>query len=316
MLNWLRSVKFAHHQRVPFLKDFQKPQKLGAFHRLPCKCLFHYFLTAVFLQGGNLIFQTVSISALRGGWYSSLANFTRSTLVIGWPSFLKSQYIETIKPINRDFDRVVAVFLVKTLACGYVVGQTDFSDCLLEFFFLNQANLVIVQEFQLLLFAVFLTIPLQWDSLSNEFTGCRADGCHGSGRGSKESRQGSSRAIQYDYQERGENEIMSQKDEEKKKKKKQSILEKEIFSIMEKSMKTALDTSHEIPPLEYLIFRWNTRGLKGGLECFLNLTTTTFCAENKEKVVNSSRIHDFLVEISGIEPRKLWMPWLMWYKMQ
>lgn len=74
-------------------------------------------------------------------------------------------------------------------------------------------------------------------------------------RGSKESRQGSSRAIQCDYQERGENEIMSQKDEEKKKKKKQSILEKEIFSIMEKSMKTALDTSHEIPPLEYLIFR-------------------------------------------------------------
>ena len=76
---------------------------------------------------------------------------------------------------------------------------------------------------------------------------------------------------------------MSQKDEEKKKKKKQSILEKEIFSIMEKSMKTALDTSHEIPPLEYLIFRWNTRGLKDSLEWFLNMTTTTFCAENKEK---------------------------------
>ena len=36
---------------------------------------------------------------------------------------------------------------------------------------------------------------------------------------------------------------MSQKDEEKKKKKKQSILEKEIFSIMEKSMKTALDAA-------------------------------------------------------------------------
>lgn len=33
---------------------------------------------------------------------------------------------------------------------------------------------------------------------------------------------------------------MSQKDEEKKK---QSILEKEIFSIMEKSMKTALDAA-------------------------------------------------------------------------
>ena len=35
---------------------------------------------------------------------------------------------------------------------------------------------------------------------------------------------------------------MSQKDEEKKKKK-QSILEKEIFGIMEKSMKTALDAA-------------------------------------------------------------------------
>ena len=49
----------------------------------------------------------------------------------------------------------------------------------------------------------------------------------------------------------------------------------------------------------------DTRGLKDSLEWFLNMTTTTFCAENKEKVVNSSRIHDFLVEISGIEPRKL-----------
>ena len=36
---------------------------------------------------------------------------------------------------------------------------------------------------------------------------------------------------------------MSQKDEEKKKKTTQSILEKEIFSIMEKSMKTALDAA-------------------------------------------------------------------------
>ena len=33
----------------------------------------------------------------------------------------------------------------------------------------------------------------------------------------------------------------SQKDKDKKKKKKQSILEKEILSIMSKSMKTALD---------------------------------------------------------------------------
>ena len=36
---------------------------------------------------------------------------------------------------------------------------------------------------------------------------------------------------------------MSQKDEEKKKKKTQTILEKEIFGIMEKSMKTALDAA-------------------------------------------------------------------------
>ena len=36
---------------------------------------------------------------------------------------------------------------------------------------------------------------------------------------------------------------MSQKEEEKKKKMKQSTLEKVIFSIMEKSMKTALDAA-------------------------------------------------------------------------
>ena len=34
---------------------------------------------------------------------------------------------------------------------------------------------------------------------------------------------------------------MSQKDKEKKKKKKQSILEAEIMSIMQKSLKTAID---------------------------------------------------------------------------
>ena len=34
----------------------------------------------------------------------------------------------------------------------------------------------------------------------------------------------------------------------------------------------------------------------------LELDNNNFFAENKEKVVNSSRIHDFLVEISGIEP--------------
>ena len=53
------------------------------------------------------------------------------------------------------------------------------------------------------------------------------------------------------------------------------------------------DTSHEIPPLEYLIFRWNTRGLKGSLEQVLNVTKTTFMRKNKEKVVKSSRFHDF-----------------------
>ena len=37
----------------------------------------------------------------------------------------------------------------------------------------------------------------------------------------------------------------------------------------------------------------------------LELDNNNFFAENKEKVVNSSRLHDFLVEISGIEPRKL-----------
>ena len=61
------AVKFTHHKRVPLLKDFQKPQKLGTLHCFPCKRFFHNLLTAVFLQGGNLIFQTVSISALRGG---------------------------------------------------------------------------------------------------------------------------------------------------------------------------------------------------------------------------------------------------------
>ena len=38
---------------------------------------------------------------------------------------------------------------------------------------------------------------------------------------------------------------MSEKKEDKKKKK-QSVLEKEIFSIMEKSMKTALDAAVDV----------------------------------------------------------------------
>ena len=44
---------------------------------------------------------------------------------------------------------------------------------------------------------------------------------------------------------------MSEKKEDKKKKK-QSVLEKEIFSIMEKSMKTALDTA-----VDDLLKDWN-----------------------------------------------------------
>ena len=44
---------------------------------------------------------------------------------------------------------------------------------------------------------------------------------------------------------------MSEKKEDKKKKK-QSVLEKEIFSIMEKSMKTALDAA-----VDYLLKDWN-----------------------------------------------------------
>ena len=59
-------AKLTHHQRVPFLKGFQESQKLGTLHRLPRECLFHNLLAAVFLQGGNLIFQTVPVPALSG----------------------------------------------------------------------------------------------------------------------------------------------------------------------------------------------------------------------------------------------------------
>lgn len=52
-------------------------------------------------------------------------------------------------------------------------------------------------------------------------------------------------------QERGEDQTMSEKKEDKKKKK-QSVLEKEIFSIMEKSMKTALDAA-----VDDLLKDWN-----------------------------------------------------------
>ena len=67
------AVKFAHHKRVPFLKDFQKPHELGTLHCFPCKRFFHNLLTAVFLQGGNLIFQTVPVPALSGCRYSCVA---------------------------------------------------------------------------------------------------------------------------------------------------------------------------------------------------------------------------------------------------
>ena len=60
------TVKFTYHKRVPFLKDFQEAQELRSVHGLACERLFDYLLAAVFLKGGNLILQTVSISALSG----------------------------------------------------------------------------------------------------------------------------------------------------------------------------------------------------------------------------------------------------------
>ena len=60
------AVEFAHHQRVPFLKDFQESQKLGSLHCFSRECLFYDLLAAILFEGGNLILQTVSISALSG----------------------------------------------------------------------------------------------------------------------------------------------------------------------------------------------------------------------------------------------------------
>ena len=49
------TVKFAHHQCIPFLKDCQKHQKLWAFHGLSRECLLDDLLAAILLQCGNLI---------------------------------------------------------------------------------------------------------------------------------------------------------------------------------------------------------------------------------------------------------------------
>ena len=62
-----KTVELAHNQCIPFLKFFQKLQELRAIHRLPGECLFYDLLATVFLKGGNLIFQTVSVPALGGG---------------------------------------------------------------------------------------------------------------------------------------------------------------------------------------------------------------------------------------------------------
>ena len=60
------AVKFTHHKRVPFLKDFQEAQELRSVHGLSCERLFYDLLAAILFEGGNLILQTVSISALSG----------------------------------------------------------------------------------------------------------------------------------------------------------------------------------------------------------------------------------------------------------
>ena len=65
-----KAVKFAYHQRVPFLKLFQKPQELGAIHCLAGECLLDDLLAAVTLQCSDLILQAVPVPALGGGGYS------------------------------------------------------------------------------------------------------------------------------------------------------------------------------------------------------------------------------------------------------
>ena len=50
-----------------------KPEKLWTLHCFPRECLFHNLLAAVFLQSGNLIFQTVPVPALSGSRYSCVA---------------------------------------------------------------------------------------------------------------------------------------------------------------------------------------------------------------------------------------------------
>lgn len=67
-----KAVKFAYHQRVPFLKLFQKPQELGAIHCLAGERLLDDLLAAVPLQCGNLILQAVPVPALGGGGHSGI----------------------------------------------------------------------------------------------------------------------------------------------------------------------------------------------------------------------------------------------------
>ena len=51
-----KTVEFAYHKRVPFLKDFQEAQELGPVHGLARERFFDYLLATVFLKSSDLIF--------------------------------------------------------------------------------------------------------------------------------------------------------------------------------------------------------------------------------------------------------------------
>ena len=61
-----KAVELTHHKRVPLLKFFHDAQELRSVHGVACERLLYDFLAAILFEGGNLILQTVSISALSG----------------------------------------------------------------------------------------------------------------------------------------------------------------------------------------------------------------------------------------------------------
>ena len=67
------AVKLTDHQRIPFLKDFQKPQELGAFHCLARERFLYDLLATVLLQCGHLILQAVAVPPLGGGGHSRIS---------------------------------------------------------------------------------------------------------------------------------------------------------------------------------------------------------------------------------------------------